>query len=257
MRVYGSRSRSAPAPLVLHLHGGAFVSGSLECGSTIARLLARAGAVVVSLDYPLAPEKPFPHAAEAVHAALVWAHRHRAKLAGHGARVYVAGEEAGGNLAAAAALMSRDRLEPELAGQILLSPMLDPCLGTASQRDAKVGRAGCKWADGWRRYLCRAGQCATTPTRRPARRCAWPACRPRCWSPRKTTRCATRRKASRAACVTPAWPCTKSCLPAETGWPSSFLAPASVESAWAAALHEPFSQFFDNPASPRTPRSSP
>ncbi|MFN3673945.1 MAG: alpha/beta hydrolase fold domain-containing protein, partial [Bosea sp. (in: a-proteobacteria)] len=65
----------------------------------------------------------------------------------------VAGEEAGGNIAAALALMARDRLGPALAGQILLSPMLDPCLGTCSLREADAGPVGCHWADGWADYL--------------------------------------------------------------------------------------------------------
>ncbi len=67
--------------------------------------------------------------------------------------MFVAGEEAGGNLAAGLALMARDQQSPPLAGQILLSPMLDPCLGTQSIRDADAGASGCKWADGWHCYL--------------------------------------------------------------------------------------------------------
>jgi acetyl esterase/lipase len=67
--------------------------------------------------------------------------------------LFVAGEEAGGNLAAGLALMCRDRLRPKLAGQVLLSPMLDPRLGTCSVRAAEAGTAGCKWAAGWHEYL--------------------------------------------------------------------------------------------------------
>jgi len=67
-------------------------------------------------------------------------------------RIFVAGEEAGGNLAAALALMARDRRAP-LAGQILFSPMLDPVMGTCSVRGAAVGAVGCPWADGWHAYL--------------------------------------------------------------------------------------------------------
>ena len=65
-------------------------------------------------------------------------------------------EEAGGNLAAALTLMARDRLGPPIAGQILLSPMLDPGMATCSFRDAEAGPVGCKWADGWTVYLGRA-----------------------------------------------------------------------------------------------------
>lgn len=156
VRIYGRRRRGENAPLVLHFHGGAFVEGGLDSGALIAQLLADSGAIVVSLDYPLAPAHPFPAAIEAGHAALLWLHRHRAQLAGGQATLWVAGEEAGGNLAAAVALMARDQQRPPLAGQILLSPMLDPCLATASLRGAAAGRVGCRWADGWHEYLQRA-----------------------------------------------------------------------------------------------------
>jgi acetyl esterase/lipase len=89
---------------------------------------------VVSLAYPLAPEHPFPQPIEVGYAVLQWLYKHRVKMAGKGAPLFLAGEEAGGNLAAAVAVISRDRGHPPLAGQILVSPMLDPCTGTASQR---------------------------------------------------------------------------------------------------------------------------
>lgn len=154
-RLYGERPRGATVPLVLHFHGGTFVCGDLDNGRSVARLLAGAGAVVVSLDYPLAPKAPFPEPIEVGFAALEWLYKQRVKLAGKGARVFLAGEEAGGNLAAAVALMARDRAHPPLAGQILLSPMLDPCAGTASLRKASGDATQCKWASGWQEYLRR------------------------------------------------------------------------------------------------------
>lgn len=147
------RAATPNAPLVLHLHAGAFVSGPPEGVPCVVRLLLGAGAAVVSLQYPLAPERPFPHAAEAAHATLVHLHKRRRALAGGSSRLFVAGEEAGGNLAAAASLMARDRAGPPLAGQILFSPMLDVCVGTASLRRAQAGPVGCRWADGWHDYL--------------------------------------------------------------------------------------------------------
>jgi acetyl esterase/lipase len=152
-RIYRPAGVSAIAPTVLHLHAGAFVSGSAEMGRTVSELLADAGAVVVSPEYPLAPENRFPRAVEALFQALIWLRAHRPAGAGKKAGLFVAGEEAGGNLAAALALMARDQQEPELTGQILLSPMLDPCLGTSSVREANAGYAGCQWADGWHQYL--------------------------------------------------------------------------------------------------------
>ena len=152
-RIYGSRRRSGPRALVLHFHGGAFVSGDLESGACMARLLAEVDAVVVSVAYPLAPEHRFPEAVEAGYAALEWIYKQRTKLAGKEARVYLAGDEAGGNLAAAVALVARDRGHPPLAGQVLVAPMLDPCVGTASVREMPACDAGRKWAEGWQQYL--------------------------------------------------------------------------------------------------------
>lgn len=155
LRIYGCSERCPGMPLVLHFHAGAFVGGGLDDGAAVAGLLVDAGAAVVSLAYPLAPAHPFPQAVEAGYAALQWLERQRRRLAVTRAPLFVVGEEAGGNLAAAVAMMARDRGGPELAGQILLSPMLDVCVGTASQRDAKAGPVGCRWADGWRAYLAR------------------------------------------------------------------------------------------------------
>jgi acetyl esterase len=153
-RTYGRRRPGVAAPLVLHFHGGAFVSGDLDSGACMAGLLAEVDAVVVSLAYPLAPAHPFPQAVEAGYAALEWVYKQRNKLGGNGARVYLAGDEAGGNLAAAVALVARDRAHPPLAGQILVAPMLDPCVGTASLRETMDCAAiSCKWADGWQQYL--------------------------------------------------------------------------------------------------------
>lgn len=156
-RTYGEKTGSAGQPVVLHFHGGTFVCGDLDNGRTVGRLLARAGAFVVSLAYPLAPEFPFPKPIEVGYAVLEWLYKQRTKLVGKGARIFLAGEEAGGNLAAAVALVARDRAHPPLAGQVLLSPMLDPCAGTASLREASCAEmtASCKWAEGWQKYLHR------------------------------------------------------------------------------------------------------
>ncbi len=152
-RIYGAKRKGVASPLVLHFHGGNFVSGDLDTGRAVGGMLAAAGAVVVSLAYPLAPQHPFPEPIEVSYAALEWLYKQRARLAGKGAALFLAGEEAGGNLAAAVALISRDRGHPPLAGQILLSPMLDPCAGTASLRQASGDASDCRWAEGWRRFF--------------------------------------------------------------------------------------------------------
>lgn len=153
LRVWGKKPHGGAAPLVLHFHGGAFVSGDPDSGACLAELLASSGAVVASLAYPLAPAHRFPDAVEAGYAALEWLHRQRARLAGAGAPLFVAGEEAGGNIAAAVAFMVRDRAHPPLAGQILVAPMLDPCNATASLRETMGTATACKWMAGWQQYL--------------------------------------------------------------------------------------------------------
>jgi acetyl esterase len=140
-------------PLVLHFHGGAFVSGDLDSGAQMAQLLVEAGALVASLAYPLAPAHRFPDAVEAGYAALEGLYKQRTRLAGSGAPVYLAGDEAGGNLAAAVAMVARDRSHPPLAGQILVAPMLDPCTATPSLRETLGDAVQCKWTAGWQQYL--------------------------------------------------------------------------------------------------------
>lgn len=140
--------------LLLWLHGGCFNDGSLAGTRARAELLAEAGADVVALDYPLAPEHPFPAALGAAFGALQALAAKRGKLTGSASTaLFVAGEEAGGNLAAALALMARDQRAPTLAGQLLVSPMLDPALGSASMRDGACGGCECIYAKGWQAYL--------------------------------------------------------------------------------------------------------
>ncbi len=242
-RVYrGAGAGHAPLPLVLHLHGGAFVGGDLEGGATIAGLLADAGAVVVSIDYPLAREHPFPKAAEAAHSALTWMRRHRRRLAGAGAPLFVAGEEAGGNLAAASALMARDRHGPPLAGQILLSPMLDVCVSTASWRGVHAGPVGCPWADGWRAYLPRACD-AMHPYAAPGSSMRLDGLPPTLLvtaldDPLRDETLAFAQRL-RAAGV----PVDEALLPLATGWPQSYLQPASAKALWADAVRQRLQSF--------------
>lgn len=140
--------------LVLFLHGGSFTDGSLEAAQARSEMLADAGADVVSLDYPLAPEHPFPAGLSVAFEALQAIAAKPAKLTGSAqTALFVAGEEAGGNLAAALALMARDQRAPHLAGQLLISPMLDPVLGTASMREGECGGCECIYAKGWQAYL--------------------------------------------------------------------------------------------------------
>ena len=123
--------------LIVFFHGGGFVDGDLDEADGFLRRLADASGypLVLSSTYTLAPVKPFPAAVEDAHAVLSWAKKNKVKLGWTGKRMLVAGIEAGGNIAAVAAMMSRDRGAPQLAGQILIMPMLDPGLSTCSMRE--------------------------------------------------------------------------------------------------------------------------
>jgi acetyl esterase len=243
LRLYGQRPQGGSAPLVLHFHGGHFDTGDLDSGRVVAQMLADAGAVVASIDYPLAPDHPFPAAAEAGHEVLTWLQKHRAGLAGPASSLWVAGEEAGGNLAAALAMMARDRRSPPLAGQILLSPMLDPCVATASLRNADGGPVGCRWADGWHRYLASALD-SDHPYAVPSHATRLNDLPPTLLVTAKddVLRDETRQfaKRLRAAGVE----AQEVVLAGPTGWPCSFMGPeCSDATEWIAELNEPLRQW--------------
>jgi acetyl esterase len=124
-RVYWPEARSV-RPLLVYLHGGGWVLGSPATHDGICRALTNAtGCVVVSVDYRLAPEHPFPAAAEDAYAAVCWAADQAPSLGADGSRLAVAGDSAGGNLAAVVSLMARDRGGPPLRLQILAYPVID------------------------------------------------------------------------------------------------------------------------------------
>ncbi|TKX54403.1 alpha/beta hydrolase [Halorubrum sp. SP3] len=111
-----------PYPTVVFFHGGGFVLGSVETHDWLCRHLTReSGCAVLSVEYRLAPEHPFPAAVEDAYAAVEWAAASTERLRGTG-EVAVAGDSAGGNLAAVAALMAAERDGPEIAHQALLYP---------------------------------------------------------------------------------------------------------------------------------------
>jgi len=114
-----------PHPTVLFIHGGGFVIGDLDTHDDHARLVCRdVDAVVVSVDYRLAPESPFPAGLEDCLAAYRWVVESAAELGGDPDRLAVAGDSAGGNLSAAVALAARDAGSP-LAAQLLIYPGVD------------------------------------------------------------------------------------------------------------------------------------
>jgi acetyl esterase len=124
--VYTPPGKRPDRPAILHIHGGGMVIGSAAMSLTSMPPIALAcDAVVVSVEYRLAPETPFPGPQEDCYAALEWMVGNAAKLGIDPHRIVTMGESAGGGLAAALAHMVRDRAEFALSGQILIYPMLD------------------------------------------------------------------------------------------------------------------------------------
>lgn len=125
VRVY-SDDTDPGLPIVIYCHGGGWVLGSLDSHDNICRAIAkRTKAVVLAPDYGLAPEKPYPHGLDDVYTALAWVWENANTIGGDPNRIFLAGDSAGGNLAAAAALRARDSKGPPVAGQILIYPALN------------------------------------------------------------------------------------------------------------------------------------
>ncbi len=125
VRIYAPR-RDAVLPLVIYYHGGGFISGDVNTHDELTRLLALAAdAVVLSVSYRLAPAHPFPAALHDCLAALEWGVAHAAEIGADATRLAVAGDSAGGNLAAVVAQQLRGKSGPKLAAQLLIYPGTD------------------------------------------------------------------------------------------------------------------------------------
>ncbi|SKW94830.1 putative flavoprotein involved in K+ transport [Mycobacteroides abscessus subsp. massiliense] len=135
LRLYHPKEASAPLPVVLFIHGGGWIGGSLDAfNEPCAALAHNTGALVVSPEYRLAPEHPFPAAVEDTQAALTWVADNIATYGGDPERIAVGGESAGANLAAVAAQRARDDGGPRLTAQVLVAPVTDPLAETASRK---------------------------------------------------------------------------------------------------------------------------
>jgi acetyl esterase len=150
VRIYWPAATPGPMPVVVFAHGGGFVFCDLNSHDELCRAMANGiGAVVVSVDYRLAPESPWPAAAEDVYAVADWATQQAKTLGVDPGRLLVAGDSAGGNLAAVTALMARDRDWPAIAGQLLVYPVIAADFGTASYQSYGEGYYNTAAAMAW------------------------------------------------------------------------------------------------------------
>jgi acetyl esterase len=129
-----------PLPLVAYLHGGGWVMGTIDAFDPLCRALANAsGALIASIDYRLAPEHPFPAAPDDARAAVRWLAANAEELGADPARLGIAGDSAGGNIAAVTARRLRDEGGPPLRFQALIYPACDSALDTPSYRENGSG----------------------------------------------------------------------------------------------------------------------
>jgi len=165
-----------PHPAHLHLHGGGYVMGLPELPPVFSEALVRqAGCVVVSVDYRHAPETPFPGPLEDCYAALGWLYSNAAELGVDPARIAIGGESAGGGLAAALALLVRDRGEIPIRHQSLTYPMLDDRTAIRAEHERTGPQGELIWTPannrfGWTALLgTEAGGTDISPYAAPAR----------------------------------------------------------------------------------------
>lgn len=125
VRIYTPHA-NGPYPLLMYFHGGGFIAGTIESHDPIVREIAVAsGHKVISVGYRLAPEHPFPAGVMDCYHATKWVAEHMEELNGDGKNLAVAGDSAGGNLAAAVSLLARERKEFTITKQVLFYPSLD------------------------------------------------------------------------------------------------------------------------------------
>lgn len=147
LRIYRPKTSDVLSALVF-FHGGGFVFGNLDTLESYCREISHfANCIVISVDYPLAPEHPFPAALDAAYAALKWIEKRLETW--HGEQIFIGGSSSGATLAAVTAMMIRDQGGPKICGQILLCPLTDANFDTESYRQCGLGynltREHCRW----------------------------------------------------------------------------------------------------------------
>ena len=156
LRIYTPEG-SGPLPILVYFHGGGWVMGNLNtCNNTCHFFSNKIGCIVISVDYRLAPKHKFPVAVEDAYTATKWAAGHASEINGDSSRIAVAGESAGGNLAAVVCLMAQDRGDPHLIFQVLAYPPTNLAnLETDSHRNIAKGYGLTKFHVEWfrKQYL--------------------------------------------------------------------------------------------------------
>jgi len=170
LRIYTPEG-DGPFPVCIYFHGGGWVVGNLDSQDGDCRVIANAArSVVVSVNYRHAPEHKFPAAADDAYRATQWAADNAGRLNGDADRLVVAGMSAGGNLAAVAAIMARDKGGPRISYQLLIVPVTNYAFDTRSYRENGDGyvltREGMQWF--WAHYLATAAD-GTHPYASPLR----------------------------------------------------------------------------------------
>lgn len=145
-----------PLPVLIYVHGGGWVQGNLDTGDPLCRTFANLSQyIVVSTNYRHAPESKFPAAPQDAYAATQWVAANAASFGGDPSRIAISGTSAGANIAAAVTLMARDAGSPKLDFQVLIVPVTDAAMDTASYRAYADGyvltRAVMEWS--WGHYL--------------------------------------------------------------------------------------------------------
>lgn len=179
VRVYRP-SGTEPHPVVVFFHGGGWVLGDLDTHDTLCRVLTNAtNAIVISVEYRLAPENPFPAAVEDCYETVAWVAENVESLGATPEQLAVAGVSSGGNLAAAVTHLANDEDGPEIDYQVLMCPVTDFAFDTESYAENKEGyllsEADMRWF--WRHYLPHP-LCGNNPYASPLRACDFSAVPP-------------------------------------------------------------------------------